>query len=199
MGKVIVTGPGRSGTTFVIRLFAHLGFDCGFEPGQAPYKEELRAGCEWQSGIDYEQSDPDVLRESIEAGPRFLKSPDWSVWLKELIRRDVLEVDHLVVPFRDLGVAARSRLDVGLGWLLPDDVDGHALEVQENIHAMALGRVVEAALLWSIPRTLMHLPLFVEDSNYCYERLSQVAKMDRREFDRAFVELARPEQIVWGE
>lgn len=198
MGKIIITGPGRSGTTFVIRLLAELGFDTGFDPEDPPYREEWRAGCEWRANVDYTTLTTDELQEVIDAAPRIVKSPDWSVWLKTMLSDGVIEVDHLIVPFRDLDVSAKSRVGAGLDWLMPDDIgDEHRVEFQGNIHAMALGRVVEAAMLYSVPMTIMHFPLLVEDVDYCYSKLSVIFDVDYDEFKRAFGKLARPEQVRW--
>mgnify|MGYP000409602431 CR=1 FL=1 len=196
MGKIIITGSGRAGTSFLVQLLTRLGEDTGFTPGDEPYSEKLRAGCEQYSITNLLNGDAN--REIITAAPRVLKSPDWALVLKDLLRYGWIEVDHVLIPFRDCEEAARSRLDVGLEWqcIITDDHD-EKLADQANIHALALGRTLEACWLFGIPHTVMAFPLLVQNGAYCYERLSRAFELDRKEFQNVFRELARPEQVKW--
>jgi len=123
VGKIIITGSGRAGTSFLVQLLTRLGEDTGFTPGDEPYSEKLRAGCEQYSITNLLNGDAN--REIITAAPRVLKSPDWALVLKDLLRYGWIEVDHVLIPFRDCEEAARSRLDVGLEWqcIITDDYE----------------------------------------------------------------------------
>ena len=199
MGKIIITGPGRSGTTFLIQLLTRLGMDTGFSPESETYLTGIRAGCEWPIEINVGEETNDEIRANIEAAPRVLKSPNWSLALKYLLLNDLIDVEHVFVPIRDLNVAARSRLDVGLDWMVLDSLEGdERVQDQANILAMVLGRVIEACFLWEVPCTMLHFPTIVTDPGYCHSKLAPVlgADITEQEFITAWTALARPSQIV---
>ena len=198
MGKIIVTGPGRSGTTFIVQMLTRLGYDTGFEPGSEFYREEFRAGCEWNVPMDFDSDTPGDIRRAIDNAPRVLKSPQWSFVLKGLIAMGSLEVDHVIIPIRDIDVAATSRIDAGLDWLVdPNLVGDERIRDQASIMALALGRAIEACYMYSIPCTMMMFPLLVEDVDYCYTKMMNLGDIDRGEFEKCFKDLARPNQIKW--
>jgi hypothetical protein len=186
VGKILITGPGRSGTTFIVQLLTRLGFDTGFRPDDDTYKDDIRAGCEFIVGVDLECDSEERIRKQLREAPRVLKSPEWGLVLKGLLTLNLMEVDHVVLPVRDLDVAAKSRLDAGLDWLVDPTLKGEERQQEQvMVHAMALGRAVEACL--------------VMNEAYCYGKLSALGRIDRGEFTRVFLELARPGQIKWNE
>ena len=189
MRKIIITGPGRSGTTFLVQLLTRLGLDTGYEPYKEPYLPEQRAGCEWVIDIDFDRHDPAQIKESIAKAPTVLKSPEWGLMLKRLLSEALIEVEHVIIPVRDLEAAARSRLEAGLDWLaMPDLPYEQRVIDQANVKAMALGRAIEACLLYSIPCTVMTFPLLVRDADYCYRKLDGL-NLDLVKFYPAFYEL----------
>lgn len=195
MGKILITGPGRSGTTFLVMLLTRLGFDTGYEPGEEAYYPNIRAGCE--KVVELDSLTADEARQALAEAPRVLKSPEWGIQLKDLLRQRIIQVDHVILPVRDLDIAAKSRLAVDLDWLL-EPTQGDKQEYQANVHALALGRAIEACLLYNVPCTTMKFPLLVQDEEYCYQKLNGVESIDREEFRVMFQELARPEQIEHG-
>lgn len=199
MGKIIITGAGRSGTSFLILLLTRMGFDTGYEAYREPYGESIRAGCEWEIAAAYGEPSG-VIKAAIEEAPRVLKSPEWGLVMKEFCRRGLMEVEHCFIPVRDLDVAARSRIDAGLYWqVCPSDDYAYLVMDQASVHALALGRAIEACLMCEIPYTIMLFPEFVRDMEYCWERMREGVEMDRGEFERLYRELANPKQIKWKE
>lgn len=190
-GKIIITGPGRAGTSFLVCLLTRLGEDTGFEPGNEPFVDRFRAGCE--HNIILHLIDGDVTREILQKSPRVLKSPDWSFALKGLIKCGWIAVDHVFIPFRDFEESARSRLEVGLDWMArPDGTLEERIEDQANIHGLAFGRALEACLVSGTPYTVMHFPRLVEDEGYCFRGLVRgFADLDRKEHRKRWKELAR--------
>jgi len=69
VGKIIITGPGRSGTTFLVQLLTRLHFDTGWEPYREPYFNAQRAGCEIKLDFDLESAAAEA-KATIEAAPR---------------------------------------------------------------------------------------------------------------------------------
>lgn len=196
MGKVIITGPGRSGTSFLIQLLTRLGFDTGFQPGQERYNEATRAGCE--QPITVSIAGGYVDRRQLDRAPRILKSPAWGLALKGFVQHGVMQVDHVFLPIRDLDKAAASRLDAGLDWMViqTDDLEAKR-EDQASVLAMVLGRAVEACEVCDIPYTIMRFPRLVKDAAYCRAKLGEGLDMEGLDFESVFAELANPAQVKY--
>lgn len=202
-GKVFITGPGRSGTTFLVQLLTRLGRDTGFVPYQETYIDEWRAGCEIGPDTDVIETLPEELKREFNNAPRIIKGPVWSYLLKYLVSNDLLQIDHVVMPLRDLTDSTLSRLDAGLEFLLDKDfvgMPGNSVEErQENVLVMLTGKVLEVCYVYQIPLTLMRFPQLVMDEEYCYRKVVTFENdIDRREFGRVWRELANPAQIRIG-
>ncbi len=94
-GKVVIAGTGRAGTTLLVQVLTDLGLDTGFDPA-APIDTTVNAG----------------LERSIEGpdAPWIVKSPDLSRTLGAILDAGQVRVDHVIIPIRDLDVAAASRI-----------------------------------------------------------------------------------------
>ncbi len=197
LAKVIITGPGRSGTTFLVQLLTRLGFDTGYTPHDEHYNDKWRAGCEKRIELDL-GSTVEEWKAELAVAPRILKSPEWALVLKGFVQAGILDVEYVFIPVRDLDVAAASRIDAGLDWQVCE-TDDYAYKVmdQASVHALALGRAIEACLICDIPYTMPLFPRLVQDEQYCYDCLSKCFEIDRDEFAEAFSGLARPEQVRW--
>jgi hypothetical protein len=194
--KVFIAGAGRAGTTFLMQLLTRLGQDTGFEPYREAYNPALRAGCEQLVYCNFWDDPPETIRATLAAAPRILKGPIWGLCLKHLLTQGYVAAEAVFVPFRDLDVSARSRLSVGLDWMVLAGLEGEEKERdQADRLAMVLGRTIEACMLFKVPCHMMYFPLLVENPDYTYERLSRVFELDRAAFDREFARLARPEQV----
>lgn len=173
-----------------------MGERTGLVPYNEPYSLERRAGSEYPAHPKLTMDTIDDDREIMEAAPGVLKGPAWSFCLKYLKALEIVDIDHVILPFRDLDVSTRSRLSVGLDWFIDEELTGEEkFQQQSLIHAAALGRVIESCYLWSIPCTTMHFPLFIHDKEYCYNKLSEAFSLDQSKFYREHELLARPDQI----
>ncbi len=183
-----------------MQLLTRMGEDTGFEPYNEPFASDIRAGCEWDAP-DEATTTREQYKAAIESAPRILKSPRWGLYLKAIVEKSALKVDHVIIPLRDLDVSARSRLSVGLDWSLYDlaEEGDFRVAVQAGVLAAVLGRTIEACHLFKIPYTIMEFPLFVEDMDYCYRKLDPVFGFSKSGlgdwFVIAFVELANPDGI----
>lgn len=181
--KVIITGPGRSGTTFLIRLLSRLDVNTGFPSDYEKLAPGTRgAGCE-HIIVDmpiYSQVTPYVL-----------KSPEWCFLLRSFLEKKILAVDHVLIPIRDLETAAKSRIDVDLLWKMEEPDLIH----QTAIHRAALGTLMETIALHDIPFTFMKFPLLTKDLNYCYDCLYKAFELDWNSFRKVFPKLANPKMI----
>ncbi len=94
-GKVVIAGTGRAGTTVLVQVLTDLGLDTGFD-ASAPIDNTVNAG----------------LERSVEGpdAPWIVKSPDLSRTLGAILDAGRARVDHVIIPIRDLDVAAASRI-----------------------------------------------------------------------------------------
>jgi hypothetical protein len=193
---ILITGPGRSGTTFLVQLLTRLGEDTGYTPYQEAYEPLIRAGCEKRITLDWTRPDEE-LRAMLAEKPRILKTPEWSFILKPLLDRRLVDLERVILPIRDLEQAAKSRLFTGLPWHAIMHEDGEIqVHDQEAVLALAVGRVVEACVLYDVPLTLMHFPRLIQDAEYCYDQLKgNDMTFGWQHFRAEHERLANPEQV----
>ena len=192
MGHILISGPGRSGTSFLVQLLTRLGYDTGFKPYREPFHDNIRAGCEYEH-VDIDMNATvEEARDYMKTAPRIFKAPDWSWKLKDFLSKGYIEIDHVILPFRDVDESAKSRISVGLDWMVDDEVTDPLvrLAIQKNVHYSMIGRLMEAAYLFRIPLTIVRYPEFIKSVDYCYQRLNGIFDFDYDKFEQKHTELA---------
>lgn len=139
-------GPGRSGTSFLVRLLADLGMDCG--GAENSFNHTIRAGCEWAT--------KDILSKPMwwKKAPKVLKSPWFSFSLGKWIGEG-MDVEHVFIPVRESCGIARSRTMTGLKWAGKNQKDDQILAEQ------AIGSSISICVANDIPYSLLHFPEYV--------------------------------------
>jgi hypothetical protein len=158
--KVVITGTGRAGTTLLVQVLTDLGLDTGFSPDHA-VDERVNAGLEFRI-------------ESPNA-PRIVKDPNLSRRLGGLLDRGEVEIEHVIIPVRDLDVAVASRVrntNYGSNLHTFGGLFGTARATKQR-EALAL---LFYELLYTVARhdlahTFLLFPRFTEDWEYTYEHL----------------------------
>jgi hypothetical protein len=162
--KVVITGTGRAGTTLLVQVLTDLGLDTGFAP-DAIVDESVHAGLE--TGIEA----PDA--------PRIVKNPNLSRRLGELLDAGKVTVEHVIIPVRDLDVAAASRVrNTGYGADLHTfgGLFGTARATkQREALALVFYELMYTIARYDLPHTLLLFPRFAEDWRYLHERLGFLA------------------------
>jgi hypothetical protein len=183
--KVIITGTGRAGTTFLVQLLTELGFDTGYSAKnwQRDYDQHCSAGLERDPGVNNT--------------PRIIKNPSLCETLPGLLSRGEIAIEHAIIPIRALDEAAHSRIRVGGSgqtpgglWGTPDATQQKGL-LAENFH-----RLVHTLVVHEIPYTFLAFPRFARDSTYTWQKLQWLLDdIDEATFSAAFAKVARPELI----
>lgn len=163
-GKIVIAGTGRAGTTLLVQVLTDLGLDTGFERS-APIDPKVNAGLE-RSPVG-------------PTAPWIVKSPQLSRTLGQLLDDGVVRVDHVIIPIRDLDVAAASRVrnthygsDLHTwGGLLGTN----RATRQQDALALMLADLLFAIVRHDIDHTLLLFPRFTADFAYTYEKLSFLA------------------------
>lgn len=198
---VVIAGTGRTGTTFLVELLTYLGLDTGFtrESLESKKHKEARAGLEH-----------DIRREGC---PYIVKNPSFHEYATEVLQRDDIVIDHVLIPMRDLYAAAESRRFVEKNTLAQMSF-AERLAVAESKEALPGGLWLtystepgeqERILLWqfydlllalcdaAVPMTFMRYPRIVTDCPYLFEKLKPVLGDIKYEaFAAAFDKTARP-------
>ena len=179
----IITGTGRSGTTFIVEVLTALGVDTGFDYINIQKHVHSRAGLEIN------------LLEAV-SPPYVIKDPSFMLYFQDVIERKDLVLDHVFIAIRDVYAASQSRRYVETitdkqkynDGGVPGGLTG-TLNPEEQ-ESVLLSRMFDLALQLSqtdCDITYLHYPLLVEDSEYLYVKLRPILKgVSQKQFDEVF-------------
>jgi len=191
---VIISGTGRTGTTFLVQLLTELGLDTGFTDPYERFREDRNAGMEWN-------------RENIPAAPYILKSPALCDELGRILKEEKsFVIDHALIPIRDLYSAAESRRVVarkGVSHFLMSrpflGVKKWGIrrpEEQESVLAQYFYQLLYTLAEHNIPLTLLYFPRLAKDPEYLFEKINFLLKgASYEKFVQAFQKISRPDLI----
>ena len=184
-GKIIISGTGRAGTTFLVRLLTELGLDTGYSRESWVVDYDPRCA----AGLEHDITDPDA--------PWIVKNPALCDTLPPLLDRGAVAVAHAIIPVRALEDAARSRIRLGGRGAVPGGLVGTASAVEQPaILAERFHRIVRALTEHEIPCTFLDFPRLARDPAYVRRRLGWlVGHIPAETFAVAFARVARPELI----
>lgn len=183
----MIAGPGRSGTTLLVRLLDRLGLDIG-QP-ELGYYEPIHAG------LESELLSPNA--------PRVVKKPALTWLLGEMLASGDIAADRiewLVVPLRDLGEAAASRIRISvehrdvraLGGLVRTSRPAkQRSELAETTYGL-----MQTAASYEIPLILLEYPRFAQDVEYAFRRLEpMLPEVTVDDFRAAWLAVVDPELV----
>ncbi len=184
-GHLIITGTGRAGTTLLVQVLTHLGFDTGYTPQAAMRKVDPISHAGLEPGLD-----------TMADWPYVVKKPLLSLRLPKLVGSGALKVRSVIVPVRRLDAAAASRRRAaeagaarGGEWLLrPGQTQEQAL--LEVNHALMCS-LAELGL----PHVLLAFPRHAEDAAYAFRQLAPILVphgVTEAEFAAAHAACAQP-------
>lgn len=199
---VVISGTGRAGTSFLVKLLTQLGMDTGFTPETL----EKDFDAETRAGLEHNVRDPEA--------PYVVKSPLFCNQAQEVLQRHDILIEHVFIPIRDLYGAAESRrfvLDtarakMGLwarlwSWVRTPELPGGLWNTrfrarQERVLMEAIYRLTLALADSNTPVTFLRYPRLVQDSAYLFEKLRPIlSNVSHAHFDAVFARLIRPEWV----
>lgn len=92
---VIISGTGRTGTSFLVQLLTDLGLETGYHPGQTELPPAERAGLERDIRLSH--------------APYIVKNPALCEYIDEVLSNPLIKINHAIVPVREFTSAAVSR------------------------------------------------------------------------------------------
>lgn len=156
MSKIFITGTGRSGTTFLVRLFTLLGMNTGYTPENMENNVYKNAN----AGLEMDNFSPHII-----------KSPKFSLKMKQL-NRDY-QIEMVIVPIRDIEDATNSRERNGTrsgGY--PGGIRNKNEMRDENYKRIAV--LMQDLVLNDIPYILLNFNRMTTDSHYLYNQLKSL-------------------------
>lgn len=183
---ILITGTGRSGTSFLVELCTNLGLDTGFDSKDLENKNKSlgRAGLE-----------KDIRNKNC---PYIVKNPCFCDYADEVFTREDIFIEHIFVPIRNLNAAAQSRIHVhksgieqqtiwtkvmiklGLKKIGFDGGIWHTRSVNtDNQSYILLNQLYKLMLSISnstTELTLIRYPLLTKNPKYLYEKLNPILK-----------------------
>jgi hypothetical protein len=162
--KVVIAGTGRAGTTLLVRILTQLGLDTGFGTNAA-VDPSARSGLE--------------LGRLAGNTPRIVKNPAFSTSLRAVLTRGDVEIERVIIPMRDLDVAAASRVRVSQygrrlgvsGGMWHTNRANNQRDVLANVFYELMWTLVE----FDVPHTFLAFPRFASDPDYLAEKLAWLA------------------------
>lgn len=97
MEKILITGTGRCGTTFIIKLFSFLNYDTGYT--KENYENYIYNNC--NSGLERDYTEPFSV----------LKNPSYIENIKMIIEDKNVFIKQVIIPIRDYKLSAISRVN----------------------------------------------------------------------------------------
>jgi hypothetical protein len=201
---VVITGTGRAGTTFLVELLTDLGLDTGFSTEDIARKKRPGA----RAGLERDIREDDC--------PFVAKSPLFCEYVSEVLQRQDIVVDLVLIPMRNLEAAADSRRYVsseryrrlGLPSRLkaiikrrkfPGGMYGTRSTKPGRQEQVLLRQIYDLTLALSdtdIPVILLRYPRMINDADYLFDKLRPILTgVDIERFRISLGRVARPELV----
>lgn len=182
---VVITGVGRSGTTFLVKLLTHLGLPTGYTLEMLEEHTDKRS----HAGLERNLRNKNL--------PYIVKDPIMCNYIEEIVESKVIKLDHVYVPMRKLKDAAESRVRISEKNGFKPAKGGmwktNKPEEQANVLATTLYGLQVGLSKMDVPVTYLHFPTIVKDPTYTYRKLEYLVKdIDYDYFEKIFLEVANP-------
>ena len=177
---IVIMGPGRCGTTLIVRILQHMGYDTG---GAHEIFREKRKEIRRQPRFKW----PYVVKGT---GTLCHGLNDW-------IREKGWDVEVVIFCVRNLEANIRSMIKKKKGHRLyrQDNVEDIIREEVIRTYAAAREQLKEG----KFPHVEIEFPRSAQDMEYCYMVLSSAINgLDRDKFVSAWVSIVNPAKIRNG-
>nr|QFG74208.1 MAG: hypothetical protein [Megaviridae environmental sample] len=158
MEKILITGTGRCGTTFLIKLFSFLGFNTGYNRDN--YNLSISPNCNSGMERDY--------RENY----YILKNPTFMSDIEKIIKNESITIKNVIIPIRELSISAKSRVkhwtqNGGL-WCAHDELS------QINFYKDILTNYIYISTKYDINTIFIDFDKMISDKTYLFNKLKNI-------------------------
>lgn len=169
--KILITGTGRCGTTFLMILFTYLKLDTGFTVDN--YKKFIGKG---NSGLE--------KYDFIWEKPYILKNPQYFGDFKKIL--EYVNIDYVIIPLRNYEDSSKSRFENGLSW------GGSSQDEQVAWYYKLVAEYVLLMTKHDIPTIFLDFERMINSKEYLFDKLSPIIKdVSFEEFDYAYGEATK--------
>jgi hypothetical protein len=169
MEKILVTGTGRCGTTFLIKLFSFLNYDTGFNEDN--YEEYIFKNC--NSGMEKGYNENYYILKN----PRFIED------IENLINDNSLIIKKIIIPIRDYKLSAKSRVlngDVNITGGLWNATNE---EEQLTFYNKILANYLYIMTKYNISTIFIDFDKMINDKQYLFDKLKDILDEKNITFD----------------
>jgi hypothetical protein len=165
MEKILITGTGRCGTTFLIKLFSFLDFDTGYT--RSNYSLYIVPDC--NSGMERNYKDNYYI----------LKNPKFIDNIENIIKDTSIKIKNIIIPIRDLKMSANSRIKNGNEngglWNATDELS------QINFYKNILANYIVISTKYNINTIFIDFDKMINDKTYLFNKLKNI--LDEKNID----------------
>ncbi len=189
---IIISGPGRSGTTYLVRLLTELGLPTGFDKNtmDALIDPICKGGLEYN--IKHEEA------------PYIVKCPNMSKKLQSVLVTRQIKIDHAIICVRKINDAVKSRLRIQKQHNTMDNVcgglTGTQIPKEQKYYLLnEFYTFMQVLAQYDIPITLVLFPNIVINIEYLTKNIQKIfPNLTNDEIVRAWEQIAKPELINIG-
>lgn len=205
--KILITGTGRSGTTLIMQILTELGYDTGFKDKNHDWRDWVRAGQEMGYPVHLKYNNKMELywtgsslrdKQLLETYPRIIKSPTFTLHLKKLLDKDIIELEHVIIPIREVDkcVASRKKANLMHEPLYLSEITDEMVK-EKVFNYIMLGHLLEALAFYNLDHTYIKYPEMVYSPDYLYYKLKGIFwNMNKGRFIEVHQELAKEELVT---
>ena len=166
--KILISGTGRCGTTFLIKLFTFLGMDTGYTTEN--YEQYIHTEC--NSGME----------RWIDSKYSVLKSPNFLAEIHRVVQS--VRIRAMIIPIRNFTDSAVSRTHFGNGagglW------NAHDTPSQIAFYKAIMANYLYYMVRYDIPTIFLDFTRMVTDAHYLFTKLRELLEVSELQFMEAY-------------
>lgn len=174
MDKILITGTGRCGTTFLIKLFSFLNFNTGFNKDN--YKDFIFSNC--NSGLEKNYNENYYI----------LKNPRFMSEIIDILQDDSIKIKLVIIPIRDYKISAHSRQNIsnfeGCGNIVPGGLWNAVDELSQiRYYKDILSDYIYYMTKYELNTIFIDFDKMISDKKYLFNKIKNILDEKNIEFD----------------
>lgn len=154
--KILITGTGRCGTTFLVRLFSYLEFDTGFdETNFDDFIDEMA-----NAGLEAHHNDNHYI----------IKNPVYLEIMEDIVKS--VTIKNVILPIRNFEDSVKSRIKNGKNkgglWQANDEKE------QIDFYNKLMANYIYTMTKYDISTTFIDFDRMVTDKSYLYQKIKGI-------------------------
>ena len=182
MGKIVITGTGRCGTSFLMHFFTELGLNTGYTIDECD-QHLSRSGCD--GGIEH------AIGTELFKKSDIVKNPEWfyNPYLLDF------DIDYIIIPMRELKNVALSRKNIGHNSYGGFWQGAKTIDEQMNIDTKAFYRFMQFMIRNDLKVIFLDFPRIVQDSEYLYDKIGDKIGIYLNPWKSSFNKIANIDKV----